>query len=279
MRAFEARGLAAKGAYARIVAGRALAALGRPAFARRQAVAALERSSRVPSAAIGWRAQALLADLADDLAERRRNLELAIDEAERLRARIVLDELQAAFQRDKIDLYAALARVFLATPGSADAAFEVLESARSRVLADRLAEDTAMTASAALRQALEELDHLYRRLNEAERDDASRAAAEPIREQIGRREADVRAHQAGGARRRRARRAGPHRRHRVGSDGDPGIGEALVEYAFLGEELHAFAVDRRGLAGPARSRAATRSKRRSAAGCSRPARQPSGELI
>ena len=174
------------------MAGRALAALGRPAFARRQAVAALEQSSRVPSAAIGWRAQALLADLADDRGARR-NLELAIDEAERLRARIVPDELQAAFQRDKIDLYAALARVFLATPGSAEA-FEVLESARSRVLADRLAEDTTMTASAALRQALEELDHLYRRLNEAERDDASRAAAEPIREEIGRREADVRAH-------------------------------------------------------------------------------------
>ena len=154
VRAFEGRGLAAKEAYARIVAGRALAALERPAYARRQAEAALERLSRVPSAGIGWRAHALLADLAVDHAERRRRLELAIDEAERLRERIVPDELQAAFQRDKVDLYAALARGLLSTR-DAGAAFEVLESARSRVLADRLTEDATLGAPLALRQTLQ----------------------------------------------------------------------------------------------------------------------------
>ena len=260
-RTFMARGLAAKEGYARIVAGRALAFLGRPAFAARQAEAALELLARVPSGGIAWRAHALLAELAADPVERRERLEAAIREAEQIRARILPDELQAAFQRDKVDLYESLALSLLSEPSGRVEAFEILESARARVLADRLAGDAAVwdrddeargpePARAALRRAVEELNHLYRRLNEAERDDASRAVAEPARAEIARREGEL-----AGLRRsaQLERGAGPATRMAHGRDtlnalaGILAQDEALVAYAFLREELHAFVVDRRGV--------------------------------
>jgi tetratricopeptide (TPR) repeat protein len=263
VRAFEARGLAAKESYARIVAGRALADLGRRGSARRQAEAALARLTRVPSAGIRWRAYALLSDLAEDSAQRRGLLESAIAEAEQLRARIVPDELRAAYQRDKVALYEALALSFLsgregeaADPG---AAFAVLESARARVLTDRLARDAESdfdvrdprtAARTALRSAVEELNNLYRRLNELEREDASRAAVEPIRAAIAGREEGLaalhRSAQLGAA-------SGPVAE--AGASGDVHLalaetlapGETAVAFAFLREALHAFVVDRQGV--------------------------------
>ncbi|HET7693443.1 MAG TPA: CHAT domain-containing protein [Gemmatimonadota bacterium] len=260
VRAFEARGLAAKEGYARTVAGRALALLGRDGFARRQAEAALVRLGRVPSAGIRWRAHALLADLAADPEEKARLLETAIDEAELLRARIVPDELRASYQRDKVALYEALALGVLTgrEQGKADAraAFETLESARARVLTDQLARPAApdfsteaADAGTALRAAVEELNHLYRRLNEAERDDASRAIAEPIRAAVATREGELAAlHRNAQLRAGSARAPGsraPADTRAVARALDPG--EVLVAYAYLAGDLHAFVVDGSGV--------------------------------
>ena len=253
IRAFAARGMASKEAYARVVIGRALAALGRRASAERQAERALERLADVPSSEIAWRAHALLAEVASEPGERRRRLEAAIGEAERLRSQIVPDELQAAFQRDKTALYERLARSLL-DAGAPEAAFEVVESARSRVLAERLTEDAGLEAvargevPAELRTAVEALNLLYRRLNEAEREDAPRAAAEPIRAQIARREAELAVrHRSAQLRRGGTPSGAPRHDALVDLASHLGSREALVAYAFLADELYAFVVDRRGL--------------------------------
>ena len=262
---FQTRGLPAKEAYARVVAGRALARLGRHAFATGQASGALEALERTPSPGVAWRARSLLAELAGDAASRRRHLRAAIADAERLRARIIPDELQASFQRDKLALYESLAVALLyGEDGDVDleAAFEVVESAKARVLADRLAGAGAEELEAAaggsdgtgaLRRRIEVLNHLYRRINEIEREDASRAAAEPIRGEIARCEAELAAlHRKiqldrpaaeGGALDRR-----DHPRDTLAAAREIlGPGEALVSFAFLQGALHAFVVDHAGL--------------------------------
>ena len=251
IRTFAGKGLAAKEAYARVVAGRALSKLGRRAFAERQAERALERLAPLPSSETRWRAQALLADLAVEPEERHRRLEAAIAEADRLRGQIVPDELQAAFQRDKAALYERLAKSFL-DRGALEAAFEVLESARSRVLTERLGAgsgegDQPGADSAEVRATLDALNLLYRRLNEAERDDAPRATIDPVRREIARREAEL---------------AVRHRSLQLDRAKSPGAApaeslaalrgllaprEAAVSYAFLEDRLHACAVDARGL--------------------------------
>jgi tetratricopeptide (TPR) repeat protein len=268
---FEVRALAAKAAYARIVAGRALAALDRPAFARGQALAALEGLERSPSPDVTWRAHALLAELAENAGPRRRHLRAAIADLERLRARIVPDELQASYQRDKIGIYESLALTLLlgdGDPSDPEAAFEVVESAKGRVLGDRLAGARVELEPPAgerakgrgpgrgLRRRIEELDHLRRRLNEAEREEASRSAAEPIREAISRREAEL-AHHLRRLQLDRASRGGwievAAERRAARRDTLSDLREILapretvVSYAFLKGVLHAFVVDRKGL--------------------------------
>lgn len=258
LRAFEARGLAAKEAYARIVAGRALATLGRRSAAVRQAVRALERLPSSSGSDVAWRAHALLADLAIDPEQRRGYLETALAEADRIRTQIVPDELQASFQRDKVELHSALALSLLSSEADPTAAFEVLEGARSRVLADRLSEEAGRpiregigagrSSVTQLRSAVEALNHLYRRLNEVERDDDSRAAAETIRAEITRREGELGViHRSEQLERGSPTVAEPHGdtlptlRRLLASD------EAVVSYSFLRNELHAFVIDHSGI--------------------------------
>lgn len=266
---FDERGLATKAAYARVVAGRALAADGRVEPARRQARAALDVLGEGPSAGVGWRARALLADLAAEPAERRARLEEALAEVETLRSPVLPDELQATFQRDKADLYAALAAFRLAGEGGEPdpaGALAAIEAARARVLADRLrggdraeAPGAGGPRSDAWDREVERLNHLYRRLTEAERGDAPRAGSEPLRREIARREAALAdlhrslelersagaATDAPGGGAPHAPEAGRALVAELGAALAPG--EALVEYAALGGDLHAFVVDRGGL--------------------------------
>ncbi|HET6639747.1 MAG TPA: CHAT domain-containing tetratricopeptide repeat protein [Gemmatimonadota bacterium] len=260
VRTFAGRGLAAKEAYARIVAGRALWLLGRRAFAERQAERALERLAPLPSSEIRWRAQALLADVAAEPEERDRCLEAAIAESDRLRSQVVADELQAAFQRDKATLYERLAKSLLER-GAFDAAFEIVDSARSRVLTERLAVggqgDPPDADSVHIRATLDALNLLYRRQNEAERENAPRAAVDSVRAEIARREAELAGrHRSLQLERGKSHRA-PGREALADLRGLLGPREAAVSYAFLEDRLHACAVDARGLrwTGPIASRA------------------------
>jgi CHAT domain-containing protein/tetratricopeptide (TPR) repeat protein len=273
-RAFEERGLAAKAAYALVVTGRALAAAGKKRTARRLALDALDRLERVPSSGIGWRARALLAEVAADPAERRARLEEAVAEVEALRSPVLPDELQAAFQRDKAELYGALAMARLAGEGGSPdlaGALAAVEAAKARALADRLhgVRDTGHGARSgprerARRRRIEELNYWYRRLNEAERGEAPRAAAEPIRREIAHREAEIaslsraaqleRSTVAADESGRVTPGAGPRATARSLLAPASGAillsdlatvldaGEALVEYAMLDDELHAFVV-------------------------------------
>jgi hypothetical protein len=103
-------------------------------------------------------------------------------------------------------------------------------------------------APAALRATIEALNLLYRRLNEAERDDASRAATEPIRAEIARRETELAArHRSVQLERGERPGAEPMTGTLVDLAALLGTQEAAVAYAFLADELHAFVVDRRGL--------------------------------
>jgi tetratricopeptide (TPR) repeat protein len=267
-RAFDERGLAAKAAYALVVAGRALAAAGKKRTARRLALDALDRLERVPSSGIGWRARALLAEVAPDPAERRAQLEEAVAEVEALRSPVLPDELQAAFQRDKAELYAALALARLSGDGGSPdpaGALAAVEAAKARALADRLhgvrdAGHGARTGprERARRRQIEELNYWYRRLNDAERSEAPRAAAEPIRREIAHREAEIASLSRAAQLERSTVAAGepsaaPRAARSLLAPASGAIllsdlasvlapGEAMVEYAMLGEEFHAFVV-------------------------------------
>lgn len=270
---FEARGLVTKLAYARVVAGRALAAAGRRRTARGMALKAIEALERAPSTGVAWRARALLAEVAEDRAERRVQLEEAVAEVETLRSPILPDELQASFQRDKARLYEMVARSRLyreAGGGDPIGALAAIEAGKARALADRIhqgdevGELLAGSASRerAWRRRIEELNHWYRRLNEAERSEAPRAMAEPIRQEIARRESEISA-LARAVRVERASRRGrtdapdpstiaATQRAFSGLDAGDALladltsvlasGEALVEYAMLDDELHAFII-------------------------------------
>ena len=254
---FRRQGLVTKEAYARVVAARALQRLGRDGFARRQAERACVILERSPSPGIAYRARWLLASLVTEPSSKRNHLESAITEVERLRAQIVPDELQAAFQSDKVTLYEGLAGLLLDELGSPDlvAVFSVVESAKARVLGDQLwrygADDRISTVPSPSgdrdqwRQLLDELNHCYRRLNEAEKGDAPRAKAAPIRREIQRREAELVSHY----------RSIELERPEGSGDTSPSSGdivkplqqllgesEAAIEYFFLGDALNAFIV-------------------------------------
>lgn len=263
---FSREGLRTKLAYARVLAARSLSALGRKASARRQCFLALEDLQASPSAWVAASARHLLGRLEPDATAARRHLEEALGLVERLRANVLPDELHASFQRDKVGLYEDYARLLLERGGNGGAgrapdavrlaeAFGVLEKAKSRTLSDFLSRFAFEEESEASRRAgghlgewrrqLEELNSCYRRLNEAEAGGRSRSAGETLRREIDEREARLaqlfRTIQLGGP----ARQATPF-------EADRGMlprvqrlleeDEALVEFFFLGPELHAFAV-------------------------------------
>jgi len=253
---FADRGLPAKEAYARVVAGRALERLRRPRFARRQAERALDALDRWESPGVVWRAHHLLARLAPDGTRRVRHLDAAIERVERLRSPILPDELLASYQNDKVELYDDRARAALeGTGGDPDVreALRIVETARARVLGDHLVRSTRRpdrsgpsALDTAWRRRLEELQHCYHRLNEAERSPESRSRAEPLRREIARRESDLAA-----LHRRRHLATSPSGRGPEDATEDAvrrfvealEPGEVAVEYAFLGSRLHAFLVD------------------------------------
>jgi tetratricopeptide (TPR) repeat protein len=273
---FEARGLVTKSAYARVVAGRALAAVGRRRAARGMALSAIDALERASSTGVAWRARALLAEVAQDRAERQVQLEEAIAEIETLRSPILPDELQASFQSDKVRLYERVARSRLdreSGDGDPIGALAVIEAGKARTLADRIhqvdevGELLAGSASRerVWRRRIEELNHWYRRLNEAERSESPRATAEPIRREIVRCESEI-SGLARAVRIERASRRGrtaspelstiaasqPASTWPLGPDAGDALlaaltsvlapGEALVEYATLDDELHAFII-------------------------------------
>lgn len=253
-------GLRAKEAYARVVAGRALERLGRLRFARRQAGRALDALGRWESPGVAWRARHLLARLAPDGTERIRHLDAAIECVERLRSPILPDELLASYQNDKVELYDDRARAALeGTGGDPDVreALRIVETARARVLGDHLVRSTRRAdgdrrpdLDASWRRRIEELQHCYHRLNEAERSSEPRSRGEPLRREIARRESDLAA-----LHRRRHLASSPAGREPDDASEDVvrrfvdalEPGEVAVEYAFLGSRLHAFLVDPAGV--------------------------------
>ncbi|MGH7566638.1 MAG: hypothetical protein ACREK2_07390, partial [Gemmatimonadota bacterium] len=196
-RSFSAQGMGAKEAYARVVAARALQALGRRRFGRRQAEIALELLEASPGAGVEWRALHALARLAQRPEEKRARLLEAVRVIERLRAEVVPDELRASFQRDTAALYEDLAGAIVDERPDAprlDAVLSAIEAGRARGVDDavgrRLAGGTgaaageSMRGSRAWRRKLDELNALYARLNASEREGSARSAAEPLRREI-----------------------------------------------------------------------------------------------
>jgi tetratricopeptide (TPR) repeat protein len=242
-RAFAQRGLGAKEAYARVLAGDALAALGRPDAARREARRSLAALRRAPSAAVAARARHLLARVEPDPVLARRHLDRALELVARLRSRVVPDELRATFQRDKTALHELAARLRLESDvPDVPAAFAVVDAAKSRVLAEARSR-APLPGDAAWLRALERLDQRTARLAEAEREGREEAAAE-LRREVAMLEARL----AEQHRSRHLVRGGPRLGDAPSRDLLPelhaslGPCEALVEYAFLDDELHAFVV-------------------------------------
>ncbi len=274
---FGREGLPTKESYARVVAARALLRLGRRASARRQCHLALARLRRAPSASIAYRVHHLLGRLERNPHSARRHLRRALALVERLRAHVLPDELRASFQRDKVAIYEDYVRLLLSGedgPRLAEA-FATVEMGKSRILGDFLARLPLEAEAGAPRRALgyaddlrrqiEELNSCYRRLNEAELAGRSRTEGEPLRREIREREGRLaivfRSLQLGEPGQGRGRR----RQGTLAKDGEPGGGasrvpallarlrellqpdEALVEFFFLGDSLHAFVVRADGL--------------------------------
>lgn len=245
VRRFADRGLTAKEAYARVVAARAHESVGRADLAAREAGRALALAERAPSASVAWRALAVLGRTADDPAVARDRLERAADLVEGLRARIRPDELLATFQRETDRLHEDLVRLDLEGPGPPDPerALERVLAWKGRVLEERLREAPGGPADdpdPGIRRERQALDAGYRRLNAIEAGGRPVSAGAPLRRAIAEREARLaELHRAREARRPDA--AGP-----AAAEGVEAVaaalapGEALVEYAFVGEDLHAF---------------------------------------
>ena len=141
LRVFTRRGLATRSAGARLVAARASLRAGRLAKSARLADAALRDVEGVYAPALAFQSHHLKGQI--EQARKRPalgHLRRAVQEIERMRAGVAGDEFKTTFLRDKIDAYEDAIKACLDEGGAEmiDEAFRLVESAKSRSLADMM---------------------------------------------------------------------------------------------------------------------------------------------
>jgi CHAT domain-containing protein/Tfp pilus assembly protein PilF len=196
-----------------------------------------------------------LAAAAGDAVAAERSFERAVEVIEALRAPLPAEEFRTAFFADKVTPYLELVRLSLGKGGEADRAraFEYLERARSRALADMLAgtlevrprpRDAFEAGLTAQLDALrEELSWFYSQINRLETEgQRGPEALEALRAEVRQREGRVleltrQLHQRAGPPPGASEGLGP-----TGLGQELGEDTALVEYFALDGDLHAFVV-------------------------------------
>jgi CHAT domain-containing protein len=172
LRFFAAVGQASKAALSELVLGRIHLSVGELVSARLRCLRALERLQETSSPELSHRAHFLLGQVEEALGAREAALaayEASHHRLENLRSHLEQDELKIGFLKDKLAVYESLVAMSLAKGGRAEMAraFDYIEQAKSRGLADLLAFRAAVLPSAAgVRSSLvEEVHGLRQELN------------------------------------------------------------------------------------------------------------------
>jgi CHAT domain-containing protein/tetratricopeptide (TPR) repeat protein len=143
LRVFARRKLGSRAAHARVLVARAAYGAGETAKARRFAFSALREIENKFAPAVAYMAHHLIGKTERAFGHSRRALESfrrAVDIVEQMRGGIAADDFKATFLGDKLEVYEDAIRACLdeANSGSIDEAFRLVESAKSRGLADLL---------------------------------------------------------------------------------------------------------------------------------------------
>ncbi|HEX5734308.1 MAG TPA: CHAT domain-containing tetratricopeptide repeat protein [Blastocatellia bacterium] len=144
MRVFARQKLVTRTARSRLLAARAAYASGDGRKAARLARSTLKGVERTPEPAINYQCHHLIGRVHRDRGERSRAIarfRQAVETVEHMRGGVAADELKASFLRDKIGVYEDTITACLdyGTDSHVDEAFRLVESSKSRALADLLA--------------------------------------------------------------------------------------------------------------------------------------------
>lgn len=144
LRVFSRQNLSTRTAYSRLLAARAAYVMGDTSKALRMARATLRQIESLFAPGVVYQCHHLIGRIERD--RRRRSFALAsfrraVDAIERMRGGVAADEFKATFLRDKIGAYEDTIAACLdeGSPELIDEAFRLVESSKSRALADLLA--------------------------------------------------------------------------------------------------------------------------------------------
>lgn len=144
LRVFARQRLQTRAAYARLLIARAAYSSGNSAKAARMARLSLRTIEGLFAPGVNYQCQHLLGRIERDRGRRRQALDqfrLAVATIERMRGGIAADEFKATFLRDKIEAYEDAINACLDQEAeeSLEEAFRLVESSKSRALADLMA--------------------------------------------------------------------------------------------------------------------------------------------
>jgi CHAT domain-containing protein len=144
MRVFDRQKLAARSGYCRLLAARAAYEAGDRARAARMARAALKAVEGLFAPSITYQCHHLIASVDRDRRRKRDaldNFRRAVETVEQMRGGIAADELKVSFLNDKISIYEDTIAACLdeGSPELVEEAFRLVESSKSRSLADLIA--------------------------------------------------------------------------------------------------------------------------------------------
>ena len=156
MRVFTRQKLVTRTARSRLLMARAAYASGDSKRAARLARSTLRGVEHLSEPAINYQCHHLVGRIERDRGKRGRAIDqfrLAVDAIEQMRGGVTADELKASFLRDKIEVYedAITACLDYGTDQHVDEAFRLVESSKSRALADLLARYTRTSSGAGSR--------------------------------------------------------------------------------------------------------------------------------
>lgn len=265
-RVFRRNSLEAKRSYAEVIRAKALSRTGRAEEATHLLTTVIEGNAAIAAPWLEYRARELYGDLlleSGDRAGAYREYARAVQQIERMRGGIRVDEYRSAFFKDKVHLFEKLIRLCLDPEAGLrpEDAFYYLESCKARTLIDQvLKQFEGVSADAAgipaeyldrWRRIREELNWFYNKVGRHEpATDSRRLVASPGDwEEIRQREqalADVM---------REIQIRDPHFAWLGETAGITagelqtllGEDEVLLEYYFDGEDTQIFVIDRNGL--------------------------------
>jgi len=144
LRVFSRQRLATRSAGARLIQARAMLEVGQLTSAALQAKAALRLIRNQYAPALEYQCHHVIGEISRRRGNSRRALESlrrAVDKVERMRGGIAADQFKTTFLKDKIQVYEGAISLCLdkGTPKMIDEAFRLVESSKSRALADLFA--------------------------------------------------------------------------------------------------------------------------------------------